>query len=143
MAALWYPLAGARENADERQAVYANMVVHLYQSTLVPSITTTLAELNAAEADFSGYATETMVAWFDPIFAPASGYLIQSPQVQFAFDSGLGAVTNTVGGAYFVDATGDLRLILALQPAEYIGFATDGDGWTFNIIDVFPTGFSV
>ena len=142
MAALWFPLAGCRQNALERQAEYANLVVHLYKSTLVPTVATTLAELTAAEADYDGYASETMTAFFDPILAPVSGYLIQSPQVQFAYVDGSGQVSNTIGGAYFVDSGGALRMILALQPAEYIGMAANGDGWTFNIIDVFPTGFT-
>lgn len=142
MAALWYPLDGCLQNATERRTAFAAMVAHLYKSTLVPTIGTTLADLTAAEADFDGYATQTMTTWFPPIFAPGSGYLIQSPQVQFSYVDDTGHVTNTIGGAYFVDATGKLRMILALQPTEYIGFAVNGDGWTFNIIDVFPTGFT-
>ena len=141
MAALWFPLAGCQQNAVDRQTEYANLVVHLYQSSLVPTVATTTAELDAAEADFDGYASETMVAFFDPILAPVSGYLIQSPQVQFAYVDGVGHVANTIGGAYFVDSGGTLRMVLALQPAEWIGFAQNGDGWTFNVIDVFPTGF--
>lgn len=142
MAALWYPLAGCEQNAVERRTAYGNLVVHLYKSSLVPTVATVLADLTAAEADYEGYATETMVAWFAPIFAPVSGYLIQSPQVQFEYVDAPPSVGNTVGGAYFVDATGDLRMILALQPTEYIGFAVNGDGWSFNVVDVFPTGFS-
>lgn len=142
MASLWYPLAGALQNATERQTVYANTVVHLYKSSLVPTVATTLADLTAAECDFDGYTTETMAAWFDPIFAPTDGYLIQSPEVQFAYVDGVGHVANTVGGAYIVDSTGELRLILALQPSEYINMAVNGNGWAFNVADVFPTGFS-
>ncbi len=142
MAALWYPLAGCLLNAEERQTAYVNLDVHLYKSDLVPSISTVLADFTANEADFNGYAPETMAAFFDPIFAPVSGYLIQSPQVQFNYVDGVGSVGNTIGGAYFVDSTGGLRMVLALQPTEYIGFAINGDGWSFNVVDVFPTGYA-
>lgn len=142
MAALWYPLAGCLQNATERQTAYALMEVHLYKSSLVPTPATTLADLNGAEADYDGYAMETMTAFFDPIFAPGSGYMIQSPEVQFAYVDAVGHVGNTVGGAYLVDAGGALRMILALAPSEYVSFAINGDGWAFNVADVFPTGFT-
>lgn len=142
MASLWYPLAGCQASADERQTAYAGLSVRLYKSTLVPAPSDVLADYVAAEADYDGYAPQTMTAFFEPILAPVSGYLIQSPQVQFAYVDGATHVTNTVGGAFFVDGGGKLRMVLALQTAEWIGFAVNGDGWSFNIIDVFPTGFT-
>lgn len=141
MAKLFYPLEACLVNATERQTAYVAADIHLYQSSLVPTETTTLAELTAAECDYDGYASQALTPWFDPILAPGSGYMTASPLVQFAYVDGVGHVSNLVGGAYIVDAGGDLRMVLAFTPTEYVTMAVNGQGLDINVADVFPSGF--
>lgn len=141
MAKLFYPLDATRVCAQERQAAYAASQIRLYQSTLVPTETTTLAELIAAECDYDGYVAQALTPWFAPILAPGSGYMTASPLVQFAYVDGVPRQSNLVGGAFLVDSGGDLRMVLALSPAEYVTMAINGQGFDVNIADVFPSGF--
>lgn len=141
MAKLFYTLQACDTCATERQAAYVGAQIRLYKSTFEPSPTSTLADFVAAEADYDGYAAQAFTPWFDPILAPGSGYMIASPLVQFAYVDGVTHVGNLIGGAFIVDAGGDLRMVLALTPTEYVTLAVNGQGFDVNVADVFPTGF--
>lgn len=146
MSRFFYPLEACLENATERKTALAAMVVHLYQvgtGPFVPDGSTTLAELTTNTATYDGYATQTVAAWLTPILAPGTGYQIVMPTLQFDYVDGVGHVSNIIGGAYFVDAGGVLRGILALDPGEYLTFAVNGQGWPITGVSLFfPTGYT-
>lgn len=137
MSTQFFPLEGCRESASEMQTVLANSVLHLFKSDLVPDPSTPLADYTAAEADYTGYAAETMAAWNTPILAPGTGFMIGSPLVQFEVGS-TPTTTNIIGGAYLVDAAGDLRMTIIFTAP--IPMELDGQGIPINLVWLFPTG---
>lgn len=141
MSKVFYPLSAALVNATERQTAYAGSVLHAYKSSFVPAENSPLADFTAAECDYDGYASQTITAFFDPIFSAQGGYQISSPLFQFAYTDGVGHVGNTVGGLYMVDSGGDLRMVVAFDPGEYVTLAADGQGFDVSLADFFPTGF--
>lgn len=134
---VFYTLQSCKAQATERQTEYANSVLHLFQSSLVPTTSTTKVELTAAEADFDDYVTKTLVAWFAPILAPGSGYMIVSPEVQWtcAADQVTG---NVIGGAWLEDAGGDVRMVVIF--ADPVPMELADQGIPLNLADFFPTG---
>jgi hypothetical protein len=140
MSTQFFPLEACEAQALEAQTAMAMSVVHLFANTLpAPDPTIPLTEYTANEADFSGYASETLTAWFTPIFAEGSGYMIQSPWVQFEFDDTPGTPTNVVSGLYVVDADGVIRLTVIFT--EPIPMQVHGQGIGFNLTLLFPTNF--
>lgn len=136
----FYPLESCLQQADERQAVYAASVLHLFKSTLVVDASTTKADLEAAEADYDAYVAQTLTAWFAPILAPGTGYMIASPLVQFSTGVTDPVVPNTIGGFWFEDAAGHVRGIGTFNPALPMQLANQGID--LNLVDLFPTGFN-
>jgi hypothetical protein len=133
------PLSGTLQDATEKQTALANSVMHLFKSSFNPTPSNILADYTAAECDFDGYSTKTITAFFAPILAPTSGYMIQSPQVQWAWAHATDDVGNTVGGMYLVDSTGKLRETLIFTNA--VPMTGPGNGLPLSIILFFPTGF--
>lgn len=108
---VFYPIAGSIWLAGEVQDLLAASLLKLFQSTIVPDVNTTLAELTAEEATFSGYAPITLTTWFEPYISPSGGAAINSPAGQFDTDNPT-TVTNNIGGAWIETATGDLVAII-------------------------------
>jgi len=138
MSVQFYPLAGCLENALERQAALVNSVLHLFQSPFVPTASSVLADFDDAEADYDTYAAETLAAWFDPILAPGSGYMIGSPLVQFEVGDTDPVTPNVIAGAYLTDQTGKLRWSVTFT--ETVPMQLAGQGIPLNLIFLFPTG---
>jgi len=137
--ATFYTNAATLTMAAELQTVLALSKVRLFKSTFVPTVATTIAELEAEEVAFTGYPAggETITAWLDPILDPAGGASITAPTVQFAV-SGPVLATDIVGGFWIEDAAGDVRLVgqfAAPVPMEVVG-----QGFPLNIKIVEPTG---
>lgn len=134
---LFYTLEACHQQAIERQTAYANSVAHLFKVPLVPTTSTTKAELTAAEADFDDYATKTFVAWNAPILAPGSGFEIVSPLVQWtcAADQVVG---NDIGGGWMEDAGGVVRMVWVYDTPLPMQLAFQGI--PLSLIDFFPTG---
>jgi hypothetical protein len=132
------PLAGCLANATQQQTAFAESILHLFQSSFVPTPSNILADYTAAEADYDSYAALTMTAWNTPILSPGSGFLIQSPEVQFSVGATDPTVGNVIGGCYLVDATGALRLTIIF--ASPIPMELAHQGIPINIIYLFPTG---
>src|SRR5262245_51532221 len=139
MPMLFYPLAGALANAEERQAILAGSVLHLFKSDLNPNPSTPLSEFTANEADYTGYAAIPFATWHDPILAPGSGYMIESPYAQFDTGATTPVVANLIGGAYLVDSGGDLRMCVIFDTPVPMEVAHQGI--PIQLIDLFPTGF--
>lgn len=136
----WTPLQGCQKDADERQTVYVNSVMHLFKSSLTPTGSTTKAEFQAAEADYDDYAPITMAAWQEPILSPGSGYMIASPLVQFNVGVVDPVVGNVIGGWFMLDAAGTLRLAGTFE--NPIAMQLAGQGIPMNVYDLFPTNFA-
>ena len=106
----FYPKTGQVWLAGLVQTAGVNAVVKLYQQGLVtPTQDTTDTELDAAEADYSGYAAITVAAWNDP-FLTALGAAINFPSIEFRPNAA--TVSNVIGGAWIEDAAGVVVVII-------------------------------
>jgi hypothetical protein len=136
---IFYTNAACMVNAAEKQTALALSKCRLFKSTFVPTPATTKAELEANEADYTGYTAggETITAWLDPLLDPAGGASITAPTIQFDV-TGPVVDTDIVGGFWVEDAGGDVRLVgqfAAPVPMEVVG-----QGFPLNIKIVEPTG---
>lgn len=138
MSVQFIPLAGCLANALQQQTAFAASLLHLFQSTFMPDPSNVLADYTAAEATYDTYAAIEMTTWFDPILAPGSGFMINSPEVQFSTGDTDPVVTNLIGGCYLVDATGHLRITIIFTAAIPMQLAYQGI--PINIVYLFPTG---
>jgi hypothetical protein len=125
--------------AAERKTALAASKVRLFKSTFVPTVSTTKAELVAAEAAYTGYAAggETIANFLDPLLDPSGGASITAPTVQFDV-TGPVVATDIVGGFWIEDATGDVRLVGTF--AAPIPMEAVGQGFPLNVKIVEPTG---
>lgn len=126
-------LAGAKAvalsicNPDATPATVAK--VRLFDSSFVPDVGTTRAELMAAETTLTGYpAGGYSVADFaDPLFIPGGGAVSTSPLISVAYASGDPV---SVGGYWIEDAaapTPFVREVFVYDPVREL--AQVGDGW--------------
>lgn len=128
---LQYPNSGALLLAGVVQTALAASEVHLYQAgTIVLGPTTTLADLTAEEADFTGYAAVTVANWLDPLLSELGGAAIDSGLNDFAITAPY-TVPNVIQGWWVQDAGGDL-CVAGDFPVNK-GIAGAGDGVRFNI----------
>ena len=134
---IFYTLEACRKCATERKTAYANSVLHLFKSSLIPTSSTVKAAFTADECDFDDYVTKTLVAWNDPILAPGSGYEIVSPLVQWTCAADQ-VVANDVGGVWMEDAGGVVRMCVIFDTP--LPMALADQGIPFNLVDFFPTG---
>jgi hypothetical protein len=135
MATMLYPNAGALAIAEAIQTLLAGSDLHLFQSgsvSLTPS--TTLAELDAVEADFTGYAVITIAAWLDPLLNPLGGASIECGTQQFAIAAPY-TVSNVIQGWYLTETGGDL--ICAGDFPQPVALVGAGDGIPVNVQLVF------
>lgn len=118
----FYPTAGQMWLAGIARTALANSVVRLYKNTLTPSVLTALAALEAAEADYDGYAAKTVAAWGEA-FLGALGAAIQMPNQQF---QPTGSTTpNLINGAWIETAGGVLVAIIQFPATISMGSPTD------------------
>jgi hypothetical protein len=106
-----YPKPGQLFLAGLAQTALANAVLHLVASNLNLNQDTPLADLVAAEANYSGYAAKTITTFSDPFFAVGGGATISSPYLQFEFVPPVPPalpVANTIYMFYLLDSTGKL-----------------------------------
>jgi len=101
--------------------------IRLFQDSLgVPSVETTIVELEANEADYTGYPAggfdvETMAP---PMGAPGGGVVILSNEVFATFTSG---DANSIGGYWLEDTAGNVITIFVYDPVRVL--AAIPDGW--------------
>lgn len=136
--AVFYPNVGTLWLAGEVRTELAASKLKLFQSSYNANISSTAAELLAAECDFSGYAEATIANFLAPIYNPAGGSSIQAPTQQFAYNSGSGSVSNTVGGWFLLDSGGALVAVGTFDSP--IPMVADGDGIPVDILFRFGTG---
>lgn len=138
MSSQFIPLSGCLANATEMQAALAESVLHLFQSTFTPTPSNILSDYTAAEATYTGYEAQTMTAWLAPLLAPGTGFMINSPEVQFSTGDTDPETPNTVGGCYLVDSAGALRITVIFTSP--IPFQLAYQGLPINLVYLFPTG---
>lgn len=131
---IFYPNTACLKQIGELKTVLALSKVRLFKDSLVPSVSTVKADLEAAEADYDGYTAggETITAFLGELLDPAGGASITAPTVQFDFVSANPTVnTNNVGGFWLEDAAGAVRVIgtfAAPIPMEF-----NGQGFPLNL----------
>jgi hypothetical protein len=109
-----YLLTGAIDQADAIKTAYAGAVLSLFKETFNIQPTTTKAELEAIECDFTGYAVETIAAWLGPMLAEGSGAQIWSGSV--LFESAPPYTTqNTVYG-WWLETAGGIAIMAGTFP---------------------------
>lgn len=133
---VFYTLESCLKQAQERQTVYALSVLHLFQSSIVPTSSSTKAALTSAEADYDDYVTKTLTAWFAPIYAPTSGFMIVSPEVQWTCVADQ-VLSNDIGGCWLEDAAGTVRMVVVFESP--VPMAIANQGFPLNLADYFPT----
>lgn len=135
MALQIYPNTGALWLAAVVQAALADSHVNLFQTgTVTLTAATTLAQLTAAVADYTGYAEQDIATWFAPLLNPLGGASIESGLLQFAIAAPY-TVPNTIQGWYLTDTAN--ALVCAGEfatPRELVGA---GDGIPFNVELIF------
>lgn len=135
----WIPMEAALDRAKAAQTLAAGGSLRLYQSTLTPTGATTKAEFEAAIATFDDYANKVIAAWYDPILAGGSAYILTMPPQQFSQGAVDPTVPNIIRGAYYLDSTG--KLLYATRFAQDIPVQVANAGVPVEIVDVFTTGF--
>lgn len=133
-------ISATLQDATERKTILAASKVRLFKSSLVPTPSTTKAQLEADECDYDDYPAggAAITAFLAAILNPAGGASISAPTVQFSVTSNPPVVTNLVGGAWLEDAAGLVRLVMpfaAPVPMEILG-----QGFPLNLTIGFPTG---
>lgn len=129
---LLYPNSGALWLAALVATALVDSVVSLFQGGgEVPlSGTTTLAELEAVEADYTGYAPIDVAAFLDPLLATAGGATIRSPLMQPMIESPY-TTPNTIQG-WWLETTGGELVCAGDFPAPK-GLVGPGDGIPFIV----------
>jgi hypothetical protein len=119
--------AALAEAADVKDAL-ALSLLRLFNNTLVPTSTTTKADLVAAETALVGYPAGgyPITAFTGPLLASGGGALITSPLIAVAYASGASA---SIGGGWIEDAGGAVRAVFIFDPARTLSVV--GDGFEF------------
>lgn len=138
MSVQFIPLAGCLQNALEMQTALAASMCHLFVSTFTPDPSSPLSDYTAAEATYDDYAAIEFTTWLPPILAPGTGFMIQSPEIQFRTGTTDPMVPNLIGGLYVVDSGGFLRITVIFTAPVPMQLAYQGI--PINLVYLFPTG---
>lgn len=123
-----YTNEAALAEAATVQTDLALSLLRLFDNTLVPTVTTTKADMVAKETMLVGYPSGgyPLTAWSDPQLVSAGGAVITSPLVPVNYASG-DAVS--IGGGWIEDAGGNVRAVFVFDPPRTL--AVVGDGFQF------------
>ena len=135
----FYPNSGVMHKAANLRTSLAGGKMHLYKDGFNPSLSTTKAELDLEECDFSGYPAGGMPVtnWLNPILDPSGGALIESGTLQFEC-SGVAPLTgNLVGGWYYTTTGG--HLLVGTFPVS-VPMEGPGQGIPLNVKLIEGTG---
>ncbi len=120
---LLVPNVGANDLLALLQTAMANSTLHLCKAVVPDDPATVLADLTAIEADYTGYAAKTIVAFSGPFDIPDVGASILSPLENFS-PTGT-AVANTIYGGWLQDAAGNLLFAFQLPTPTPLTSPTD------------------
>jgi len=115
------------------QADLALSKMRLFDSTLIPDVTTVKADMVAAETGLIGYPAGgyALTAWSDPQLVSGGGAAITSPMVPVDYASGAAA---PLGGGWVEDAAGDVRLVFVFDPPRVLSAVGDGFQWVRQLV---------
>ncbi len=130
-------LTGALLNAQDGQTQLANCVMKLFKTGWNPSPANVLADFDAKECDYDGYAPATIAAFADPVLAGV-GYSIYAPTQTFRWTFVSAGVENTVGGYYLITSGGVLKGYCVFGAGVPMG--APGQAVIKTPIAVFPAG---
>lgn len=97
------PNTGSKVVAGAQKTAFANAVLKLVKTDFVANVD--FDKTTVTEADYTGYAASTIVAFGDVYLDPNGGYSFQSYK---EFQPSGTAVGNTIYGYYVEDAGGDV-----------------------------------
>lgn len=122
-----YPNAGALWGAGLLKTALALSEIHLFKSgmSIVVNPGLTLAELELAEADYTGYAAEEVTAFSVPLLNPIGGASVNSGSVQFQIAAPY-TVGNVIGGGWIQTTGGVLVAAWDYDPTRALVGAGDG-----------------
>ncbi len=120
----------------EAQVVRANLALsklRLIDATLVPSVSTTLVDLEAVETLLVGYPVGgyTLTAWGPPLLASGGGAVITSELEPISYASGESAA---IGGGWVEDVNGDVRFVFIFDPPRTLAQVGDGFAWVRQLL---------
>jgi len=120
----------ALAEAADAQTALALSKLRLFDSTLIPDVTTTKADMIAVETALVGYPVGgyTLTAFTDPQLAPGGGAVITCPATAVNYASGAAAA---IGGAWIETAApgGDVWRVFIFDPPITLGAV--GEGFIF------------
>jgi len=123
-----YPNTGTMKICTLMQTGLATSKMRLFKDGLITlTPLTTLAELVAAECDYTGYTAggQAITAWNAPLLQAGGGAGITSPTIQFAAGTPY-TVGNVVGGGWIEDTGGVLWFAWKFDSAVPIGASGQG-----------------
>jgi hypothetical protein len=131
-----YMKSGMLWGAGLLQTALADAVIHLFKGGMgiIISDNLQLADLEAAEADFTGYAPITVATWLAPYLMPGGGAGTSTGSKVFAIASPY-TVGNSIGGGWIQDA--DDVLVFAWDYSPAISLVGPGDAVPVEQIVVF------
>jgi hypothetical protein len=131
-----YTNAGALWLAGKVKTALVNCKMRLFKDGMgiVVSPSLVVADLIAAEADYTGYVEKTIAAMSAPLLNPVGGASISTGEQQFQIDAPY-TVTNVIGGGWIEDSTG--ALVMAWSYGEAKPLVGAGDGIPVTQILVF------
>jgi hypothetical protein len=137
---VFYPLTSVMAQAAAAITALAGSTLKLFKSGFTPSFTTTLADVVANEADFSGYPSGglSLSGFLGPSIAPGLGAYIIGPSASFTRDGTLPGVNNVVGGWALVTA-GNMIHAIGTFP-EDVPFQVPGQGIPVLLSFGYPSG---
>lgn len=95
-------------------------IVRLYQEGYTPTESSTMADLDAVEADYDGYAEAAIVDWNEAGTDDDGEVIITADSTQF-IPTGV-TTPNSIGGYYVVDSTGaTLKFAVPFDSPQVIG----------------------
>lgn len=129
-----YPNDGALWLGAKVQTALAASKLHLFKSSFTPNNESVIADFDAAECDYDGYAAGgiAVATWLAPLLTPPQGCEIESGTKQFHYVDGVGHVTNLAGGWYLTD-TGGALVAYDVFP-EAVPFQSNGNGLNLDIV---------
>lgn len=135
-----YPASSVFAQASAAIATLAGSSFKLLKVGFDPQFASTLAQVLAAEADFSGYPTGglTLATWLGPMLSPGAGAAIIGPQTFFVRDGTLPGVNNVIGSWALVTA-GNVLWALGSFP-QAVTFQLPGQGISIPVAFGFPSG---
>lgn len=110
---IFYANQGLEDVVSAVGTALANGKIRLFKSGFSPNITTTVADLEEHEANYTGYAAGGLdvVGWAGPFLAPEGGMAIQT--VSFTFSTGAPVTTPNLIAGYWIETEGGNVVVIA------------------------------